>query len=70
MTEPEADEYELYDLPVDPLEERNLVHPSHADDGSGAPRQTMMEILAAELERKRLTPSAGEVPVYRPPATA
>ena len=35
VTEPEPDEYELYDLTLDPIEERNLAHPSHADD---APR--------------------------------
>ena len=34
VTEPEPDEYELYDLTLDPIEERNLAHPSHADDAS------------------------------------
>src|SRR5262249_53249277 len=57
VTEPEVDEYELYDLTVDPLEERNLVHPSHADAGSRALQETMLGFLVAELERKRLTPS-------------
>ena len=36
VTEPEPDEYELYDLTLDPLEERNLAHPTHADDRSRA----------------------------------
>ena len=30
------DEYELYDLTLDPFEQRNLAHPSHADDLSRA----------------------------------
>jgi len=34
VTEPEPDEYELYDLTNDPIEERNLAHPSNADDRS------------------------------------
>ena len=32
VTEPEADEFELYDLTLDPTEVRNLAHPSNADD--------------------------------------
>jgi hypothetical protein len=28
VTEPEPDEYELYDLTLDPIEERNLAHPT------------------------------------------
>jgi hypothetical protein len=68
VTEPEPDEYELYDLTLDPLEERNLAHPSHADDRSRTLQHTMLSILAEQLAAKRLTPSAGEVPGYRPPA--
>ena len=34
VTQPEPEEYELYDLMRDPTEERNLAHPSHADDRS------------------------------------
>ena len=68
VTEPEPDEYELYDLTLDPIEERNLAHPSHADDRSRALQQTMLALLVEQLDAKRLTPSAGEVPGYRPPA--
>ena len=67
VTEPEPDEYELYDLTLDPFEERNLAHPSHADDRTRALQSTMLALLAEQLAAKRLTPSAGEVPGYRPP---
>ncbi|MGZ6563732.1 MAG: sulfatase-like hydrolase/transferase [Solirubrobacteraceae bacterium] len=69
-TEPEPDEYELYDLTLDPTEERNLAHPNHADDRSRTLQQTMLTLLAEQLAAKRLGPSAGEVSGYRPPAAA
>jgi hypothetical protein len=68
VTEPEPDEYELYDLTNDPIEARNLAHPSNADDRSRALQQTMLTLLGEQLAAKRLTPSTGEVPGYRPPA--
>jgi arylsulfatase A-like enzyme len=67
VTEPEPDEYELYDLTLDPYEERNLAHPSYADAGSRALRARMLELLIAQLAEKRLVPSAGEIPGYRSP---
>jgi len=70
VTEPEPDEYELYDLTLDPFEERNLAHPSHAEDSTRALQSTMLALLAEQLTAKRLTPSAGEVPGYRPPAAS
>ncbi|MGB0092239.1 MAG: hypothetical protein WBP81_06860 [Solirubrobacteraceae bacterium] len=70
VVEPEPDEYELYDLTLDPLEERNLAHPSNADERSRALQQTMLGLLNEQLAAKRLTPSAGERPGYRPPAPA
>jgi hypothetical protein len=68
VTEPEPDEYELYDLTLDSTEERNLAHPSHADDRSRDLQAAMLGRLTEQLAAKRLTPSAGEVPGYRPPA--
>jgi len=68
VTEPEPDEYELYDLTLDPTEERNLAHPSHADDHSHALQQTMLGLLIEQLAAKRLTPSTGDRPRYRRPA--
>ena len=67
VTEPEPDEYELYDLTVDPYEERNLAHPMHADDRSRRLEAHMFELLVQQLGKKRLVPDAGEVPGYRPP---
>jgi hypothetical protein len=67
VTEPEPDEFELYDLTLDPYEERNLAHPGSADEGSRALQARMLDLLIAQLEEKRLVPSAGEVPGYRPP---
>ena len=67
VTAPEADEFELYDLTLDPTEMRNLAHPSNADDRSRALQEHMLGLLHEQLEAKRLTPVAGAVPGYRPP---
>jgi arylsulfatase A-like enzyme len=67
VTEPAPDEYELYDLTVDPLEQTNLAHPTHATDASRKLQQAMLGILVKQLEAKRLVPKDGEVPGYRPP---
>ena len=70
VTDPEPDEYELYDLTLDPHEERNLAHPTHADDRSRALQQSMLTLLVEQLTAKRATPAAGETPGYRPPAVS
>ena len=70
VAEPEADEFELYDLTLDPLEERNLAHPSNEDESTRVLKQAMLDLLIAELDNKRLTPADGELPGYRPPARA
>jgi arylsulfatase A-like enzyme len=70
VNDPAPDEYELYDLTIDPIEARNLAHPTNADEHSRALQQKMLGLLVSQLAAKRLTPSAGERPGYRPPATA
>ena len=70
VTDPEPDEYELYDLTLDPYEERNLSHPANADDRSRALQRTMLALLHQQLAAKRITPVSGEIPGYRPPAAA
>ena len=62
VTEPEPDEYELYDLTVDPYEERNLAHPTHADDRSRRLEAHMFELLVQQLAKKRLVPTAARCP--------
>ena len=58
VTEPEPDEYELYDLTVDPYEERNLAHPTHADDRSRRLESHMFELLV-EAAREEATRARG-----------
>jgi len=70
VTDPDPDEFELYDLTLDPYEQRNLAHPSNATETSRALEQKMFGLLLDQLEKKRLTPAAGAVPGYRPPAAA
>ena len=67
VTEPEPDEYELYDVTEDPLEERNLAHPTYTDARSRKLQEKMLALLNEELESKRLTPTEGSVSGYRPP---
>ena len=69
VTEPSPDEYELYDLTVDPLEQHNLAHPSNADDRSRTLQAQMLEILIEQLAAKRLAPASGGPPGYLPPRT-
>jgi len=69
-TEPSPDEYELYDLTRDPLEQRNLAHPSNADDRSRKLQEQMLQLLVKQLAAKRLVPTSGGRPGYRPPSDA
>ena len=67
VTEPTPDEYEMYDLTLDPYEQRNLAHPSHATDGTRRLQESMLGLLIEQLAAKRLVPSDGGTPGYRPP---
>ena len=69
VTEPEPDQYEMYDLTADPFEERNLAHPAYADEKSRSLQSSMLELLIEELDSKRLTPADGGPPGYRPPSS-
>ena len=70
VTEPAPDEYELYDLTLDPLEQHNLAHPSNADDRSRKLQGQMYQLLVEQLAAKRLVPTSGGTPGYRPPSDA
>jgi Sulfatase len=70
VTEPEPDEYELYDLTADPLEQRNLAHPSHATEESRRLQREMLKLLVDQLVSKRVVPTTGVVPGYQPPNAA
>ncbi|MBT9611935.1 MAG: sulfatase-like hydrolase/transferase [Burkholderiales bacterium] len=67
VSERTPDEYELYDLTADPIEQRNLAHPSNADDRSRALLARMKKILVEQLARKRRAPATGGLPGYQPP---
>lgn len=67
VTEPNPDEYELYDLTLDPMEQCNLAHPRNADDHSRALQARMLKLLVEQIKAKRLVPASGGVPGYRPP---
>jgi len=70
VTEPAPDEYELYDLTLDPLEQHNLAHPRNADGRSRKLQERMVKILIEQLAAKRLVPASGGTPGYRPPVKA
>ena len=70
VTEPEPDEYELYDLTLDPIEERNLAHPTHADDSSRALQKTMLELLTADSPPNASHPQPADDPATSRPRAA
>ncbi|NBD27171.1 sulfatase-like hydrolase/transferase [Paenibacillus glycinis] len=56
-TAPVQDEFELYNMTEDPLETRNLAHAGLATPHSRSVQTRMMQLLAEERKRKRLTPA-------------
>ncbi|MFC4811777.1 sulfatase-like hydrolase/transferase [Paenibacillus sp. GCM10023250] len=57
---PVPDEYELYNVTEDPMELRNLAHPAFADARSRAARAELLQLLADQRARKRLTPETSD----------
>jgi choline-sulfatase len=55
---PVADEFELYDLTSDPMELSNR----YGDPTCSAQQAAMVEILADQRAKKRLSPLSGVVP--------
>ncbi len=70
VTERTPDEYELYDLTLDPLEQRNLAHPRNANERSRKLQERMYQLLVEQLKAKRLVPASGGKPGYQPPTGA
>lgn len=68
VSERSPDEYELYDLSLDPTEQRNLAHPANADERSRELLTGMKKILIETLAAKRRVPATGGLPGYQPPA--
>ena len=66
VTEPEPDEYELYDLTLDPYEERNLAHPATPTTAPARSSRRCSGSCIEQLTTKRLTPSVGGAPGYLP----
>ncbi|ADC50065.1 sulfatase [Alkalihalophilus pseudofirmus OF4] len=50
------DEFELYNLTQDPLEEKNLAHPQYATELTGRIQKVLSAILAEQSKQKRLVP--------------
>jgi choline-sulfatase len=57
-TTPTAEEVELYNVTIDPMELDNLAGKWEWKEREAAPRQ----LLAEQCAQKRLTPSSGAVP--------
>lgn len=54
---PAPDEYEMYNLTLDPLERINLAHTSHQTPEARKRQHELQAILAEQRARKRLTPA-------------
>jgi arylsulfatase A-like enzyme len=56
-TQPVPDQFELYNLTKDPLEEINLAHPTHETPESKVIQKLLTGLLQEQRRQKRLTPS-------------
>ncbi|WP_071394796.1 sulfatase-like hydrolase/transferase [Bacillus tuaregi] len=61
-TVPVPEQYELYNLTKDPLEERNLADPSHSNILTELIQTLLMSLLEEQRQQKRLAPTNGTVP--------
>ncbi|WP_010198704.1 sulfatase-like hydrolase/transferase [Bacillus sp. m3-13] len=61
-TRPVPDQYELYNLTKDPLEESNLAYSDNRTPETMAIQKLLMLGLEEQCKQKRLEPSSGEVP--------
>jgi len=61
-TVPVPEEFELYNLTVDPMETTNLAHPEHATAESRQMQARLAVILQEQCRKKRLSPASGPVP--------
>ncbi len=59
---PVPDEYELYNLTLDPLEEKNLAFSTYETPESIAVKNLLLSALEEQCRQKRLAPTSGEVP--------
>ena len=56
------DQFELYNLTRDPLEEQNLANPAFATERSARVQQILARMLEEQCRQKRLSPTSGSVP--------
>ncbi|MDQ0483870.1 sulfatase-like hydrolase/transferase [Guptibacillus hwajinpoensis] len=61
-TTPLPDEFELYNLSTDPLEERNLADPAYQTPETMKIQERLSVLLQEQCSKKRLSPSSGNVP--------
>ncbi|MFD1735281.1 sulfatase-like hydrolase/transferase [Bacillus salitolerans] len=61
-TESVPDQFELYNLTKDPLEEKNLADPSNTTPELKNIQQYLLKVLKEQCLQKRLYPSSGDVP--------
>ncbi|RBW70815.1 sulfatase-like hydrolase/transferase [Bacillus taeanensis] len=59
---PVPDQFELYNLTADPLEEKNLANPTFETPESIAVKELLISALEEQCRQKRLSPSSGSVP--------
>lgn len=59
---PVSEEFEMYNLSIDPLETKNLVHPNFQTPRSKIVQVVLSNMLEQQCRQKRLYPTSGDVP--------